>query len=208
MSARQFLDPKARDEVARVVREIEAKTCAEVVVVVRRISGHYRHTDYLVGFALALATLCFFLFHPEPFEYDIFPLEMTATFALGAIATANIAPLRRVLTSRRLLDENVRRAARAAFYELGVSRTRERTGMLVYVSTFERRVEIVADVGIDVAALGNDFEVARGRIALTAGREVNLSKFLAALATLGDVLGAALPRAADDKNELLDEVRT
>jgi putative membrane protein len=207
MSARHFLEPHAKEEVARAIRDLESKTCAEVVVAVRRISGHYRHTDYLVGFVLALAALCLFLFHPEPFAYDIFPLEMALTFAFGAVVTANLAPFRRVLTSRRLMEENVRRAARAAFVELGISNTKGRTGMLVFVSTFERRVEVVADAGLDLTALGPDFNVARDRLQQATAQGAHFDRFIEALGVLGEVLGAAMPRAEDDVNELADEVR-
>ncbi|UQA56564.1 hypothetical protein [Polyangium aurulentum] len=207
MSARHFLLPAARDAVASAVRDLEMKTSAEVVVAVRPVSGHYRHTDYLVGYVLALGALSVFLFHPEPFAYDVFPLEMTAAFAFGALVCANLAPLRRALTARKLLDESVRRAARAAFVDLGVSRTQGRTGLLVYVSTFERRVEIVADCGVDLAALGADFEASRARLERAVAREVDFERFLEALGALGEALGKALPRAANDVNELSDEVR-
>jgi putative membrane protein len=43
----------------------------------------------------------------------------------------------------------VRQAARGAFFDHRVSRTHGRTGILLYVSVFERRVEVVPDAGIE-----------------------------------------------------------
>jgi putative membrane protein len=208
MSARDLLESKAKDEVSRVIRELEAKTSAEVVVVVRAVSGHYRHTDWLVGFGLSLAALCVFLFHPAPFDEDLLPVELLLVFVLGGFVSANLPPLRRALTSRRLMNENVGRAARAAFVERGVSRTRGRTGLLVYVSTFEQKVELVGDIGLDFDALGEDFAAARRRIEASVENASGLSVFLAALGELGQALGRSLPRAEDDENELADEVHT
>ncbi|MDI1479033.1 hypothetical protein [Polyangium sp. y55x31] len=208
MNARDLLDSKAKDEVSRVIRELEAKTSAEVVVAVRAVSGHYRHTDWLVGFVLSLVALCVFLFHPAPFDEDLLPFEIVLVFALGGFVSTNVPPLRRALTSRRLMAENVRRAACATFVERGISRTRGRTGLLIYVSTFEERVELVGDIGLEFDALGDDFAAARRRIEASIENASGLPAFLAALGDLGAALGRTLPRAEDDENELADEVST
>ncbi|MDC3962678.1 hypothetical protein [Polyangium jinanense] len=206
MSTRDLLDSKAKDEASRVIRELEAKTSAEVVVAVRAVSGPYRHTDWLVGFVLSFVALCVFLFHPAPFDDDLLPVEILLVFALGGFISANVPPLRRALTSRRLMAENVRRAACTAFVERGISRTRGRTGLLIYVSTFERRVELVGDIGLDFDALGDNVSAARRRIEASIENAGGLPAFLAALGELGVALGRALPRAEDDENELADEV--
>jgi len=208
MSASVLLDSKAKEEVVRVVRELEAKTSAEIVVTVRAVSGHYRHTDWLVGSLFAFAALCVFLFHPAPFDDDVVPFEVLFAFALGAFVSVYVAPLRRALTSRRLMESDVKRAARAAFVDLGVSRTSGRTGLLVYVSTFERRVEIVADIGLDAASLGGALGEARRSLEAALGASSPLEALVAGLRALGAALADKLPRAADDVNELPDEVRS
>lgn len=208
MSASVLLDSKAKEEVVRVVRELEAKTSAEIVVTVRAVSGHYRHTDWLVGALCAFAALCVFLFHPAPLDDDLVPFEVLAAFALGALLSAYIAPLRRALTSRRLMESDVKRAARAAFVDQGVSRTAGRTGLLVYVSTFEQRVEIVADLGLDGAALGEAFVAARRSLEAATRASSPRDALIAGLRALGAALADKLPRAADDVNELPDEVRS
>lgn len=207
MSARTFFATDAKAKVALAIAEVEAQTSAEVVVALRPSSGHYRHTDYLVGFALAAGALLVFLFHPQPFETNTFPLEFAASFVIGTLASAHLPPLRRLLTSPRLMAEGVRTAARAAFVELGVGRTAGRTGVLVFVSMFERRVEVVADSGVSEEALGEAWRDARARLAAAVARDPDLDRFLAALRAVGPILGGALPHAADDVNELSDEVR-
>lgn len=200
-----FFQPSARAEVEAAVRAVEQQTAAEIVVTVHPTSGTYRHADYLAGFVCALAALCVFLFHPEPFEYTFFPLELTAAFVLGAVVTAFFAPLRRLLVSRKLREKNVRTSANAAFVELGVFRTKGRTGILVYVATFEKRVVVVPDVGVDPAALGPEWDKALA--ALDRSVRGGPGALAAALAALGPLLAAALPRQADDVNELEDAVR-
>lgn len=202
-----FFAADAKARVAAAIAELERQTSAEVVVALRRRSGHYRHTDFLVGGLLALALLCVFLYHPEPFDYTYLPLELLVVFAFGALISAYFPPLRRLLTSRRLMAECVRVAARAAFVDLGISKTRDRTGVLVYLSILERRVEVVTDIGVKEEALGAEWATAKAKLVDALARPGTLDGLLGALQGLTPALAAALPRAADDVNELADEVR-
>jgi putative membrane protein len=199
MSERDFLSERARREVADAVRFIEAQTSAEIVVAVRHAAGRYRHADYLAGAVLAFGALLLLLFHPRSFAVETMPIDVAVVFAAGAFAASRSAALRRLLTSRRQLLEEVRRSARAAFVELGVSRTKGRTGILVFVALLERAVFVVPDVGVDLGPLRTQVEALEATVP-------DLAAFLAALRALGAPLGRALPRAADDENELPDEM--
>ncbi|MFT3769134.1 MAG: hypothetical protein QM820_27150 [Minicystis sp.] len=205
MGTRAFFSPDAKARVRDAVAEVERQSAAEIVVALRRSSGHYRHADFIAGGLAALAALCVFLYHPEPFDFTFLPLELLGFFAAAATATAQLPGLRRALTARRVRDENVHDAARAFFVDRGLTRTAGRTGILVYLSVLERRVEVVADIGVDEAALGQPWIDAKTKLdrALAAG---SIDDMLAALRGLGPILGAALPRAEDDVNELPDEV--
>src|SRR6266851_9513709 len=112
-----FTDETAKADVAAAIREIESATSAEVVVALRPRSGHYRHTDYLVGFAASFAALLVFLFDSHEFSLAFMPVDTLAAFALGTLLSANVPPLRRALTSRKLMTANVKTAARAAFVD-------------------------------------------------------------------------------------------
>jgi putative membrane protein len=205
MSARQFYLPSTKERVRRAIGVIEQRTGAEVMVSVRPRSGDYRHTDYLVGVACLMAGLLVFLFHPAPFREDLFPLEALVLFVFGAAVSANVPDLRRWLTRGSVMKRTVATAARAAMLELGVTRTRQRTGLLVLVSLFERRVEVVLDVGIE--SLEEDPAFRRAVEGL--GRSLHpprVEEFVLALAALGPVLEARTPRAEDDVNELPDEL--
>jgi putative membrane protein len=201
-----FFDERAKKEVAQAVREVEAQTCAELVVAVRHAAGRYRHVDYLAGALLSWAALMMLLFHPRAFAVATMPLDVALVFALGALASSKSPSLRRILSSRRQRNEDVRRAARATFVELGVSRTRSRAGILVYVAMLERAVELVPDVGVEVARLDPRWQDALAALNRALSVEPNLDAFVAALRLLGPPLGQLLPHADDDVNELPDEL--
>jgi putative membrane protein len=208
MAPHKFTDKTAKHEVASAIRAIEALTSAEIVVAVRPHSGHYRHTDYLVGFALSFAALLVFLFDSHEFSIDWMPIDSLVAFALGSVLSAGFSPLRRTLTSRKLMRSNVHTAARAAFVDLKIARTSARAGILVFVSSFERRIEVVPDVGVDPVVLGAPFAEAVRALESALRRKDSFATFLVALGSLGPILGKALPRSSDDVNELPDEPST
>lgn len=200
-----FLDSEKRAIVA-AVREAEKLTAAEIVVTVRRSSGSYRAADYLGGAIAALGVLGVFLYYPEPFEYTYFPLEQAAGFALGAVLTNAIHPLKRALAGERAMEESVKAAAARTFMELRMGRTRARAGVLVYVSALERAVAVVPDVGIDPEALGTAWEDAVKKIERAVSRAADPKAFGEAIVGLGEALSKPFPRRSDDENELPDDV--
>ena len=173
MPTSAFSTVTSKADVAAAIREVESVTSAEVVVAVRPSSGHYRHTDYLVGFVASFAALLVFLFDPHEFSILWMPLDTLVIFALGAWLSASVPPVRRALTSRKLMRQSVRTSARATFVDLGVSRTTGRTGMLVYVSMLERRIEVVLDSALDRAVLGPEFSRAVDALELAVRRGAN-----------------------------------
>jgi putative membrane protein len=204
MAIREFFVPEAKKKVARAIEAIEKETAAEVVVAVRRRCGHYRHTDFAVGAVLAFATILFVLFSPQEFATAKIPIDVAVAFALGTLLSANVAMVRRLLTSRKLMNANVRTAARAAFYDMGIARTSGRTGILVLVAIFERRVELVLDSGVKPSELGPEWAGIVAAIEASA-RGTSLDKFLAALGAMTPPLARALPVQPDDVDELPNE---
>jgi putative membrane protein len=99
-----------------------------------------------------------------------------------------------------------REAAAREFAARGLTRTRGRTGVLLYVAVAERYAEVIADTGLAQAA---DEAVWREIItelvaALTGGRAAD--GLVEAVARIGRVLAECAPRRADDADELPNKV--
>jgi putative membrane protein len=201
-----FFTEQAKQSTAESVKSVERLTSAEVVVTVRRRSGEYRPAAYHFGFFTGGSVVLYLLLTPEVFSVGAIALDGMLAFGLGLVLAFNVSPLLRLLVREKTLERSVAEAARVAFYDLGISRTSGRNGLLVYVSTFEQRCLVLTDIGIDAASLGPAW--AERCVALSqAVKQRNLAEFERVLESLGPVLGARMPRSHQDVNELPDEVR-
>ena len=194
---------ESKKKIAEAIARIEKKSSAEIVAVLRATSGSYRHVDLGFGAFIAFAMLCFFLYSPEEFDFTFFPLEQAAAFILGVIGCANLPPLRRALASAKTRRRFVEQSARASFVEMGITKTRGRTGILVYLASFERDAAIVCDTGIDKEKVG----VAKIEEALAAAMKAgSIDEIIKALDAFAETLGSVHPVADDDIDELPNEV--
>lgn len=198
-----FLAEEAKSRLVEAVKKVESKTAAELVVCVRARSSLYRDVDVLVGAGLAFVVLLALLFDPIELDERHFPIDVLVAFAVGAFVSRALVGPR--LASRARRRAEVEKGAKVELVTQNVTATRRRVGVLVYASAAERMVEIVSDIGISREALGADLDSARASCesAFVAG---DVGAFTAALEKLGEGLAKALPREADDVNELPDEV--
>jgi putative membrane protein len=174
----------------------DARTAATVLVIVRTCSGTYRDVDYLAGAVLAWLGLVFVLFTPPIYSRWFVPIELPLLFVAGAWLCA-VTPLRRWLTPARRRARQVRLAAEAVLVEHGILHTPGRLGVLLYWSLLERRVEVLADVGVRAAvpaAEWNAFVFAVRRVERALQPLAVLQEQIAAL---GDLLAHHLPAPAD-----------
>jgi putative membrane protein len=202
--AGRSLDAAAHAELARAIEAIEAGSAAEVVIAIRRRSAAYIHANAAVGAAAAFAGLAVMLFGEHVFALTSILVD---PFVLGGAAGALVELLpdvKRLLSPRAMRARAVVRAARATFIERGVHHTRDRSGLLVYVSWLERQVMVVADTGLERAFTGEAQR--RAEHALTAALRDGGGALARELERLAPVLAAAMPRRDDDINELPDDV--
>ena len=203
---RTKFDQAIGEQLAQAVREIEANTDAEIVIVVRGRSGSYRHADYLFGAIVAVVGLIFVLFSPFEFHTYWVPIDVAALFVAGAFVSARTDAVRRALTSKGFRAQAVRTGAAAMFYEAGIANTSAENGLLIYLSLLERRLEVIADRGIlkAVPALkwnNSVFELKR------IGRQPEPRNLIKAVRDLGSVLAEHMPATGENPNELPDGPR-
>ena len=202
MSSPKF-DNTAGEAIGAAVREIEAKTNAEIVIAVRGRSGPYRHADYLCGAIVAFAGLLFVLFSPFEFHTYWIPFDVIALFVVGAFVSARGDWIRRLLTTRKSRAKAARAGAAAMFYEAGIANTSAENGLLIYLSLLERRMEIIADRGVLKAVPALEWNHAVFELKRIAGNP-DPDKLIAGMRELGELLAEHMPATGENPNELAD----
>ena len=147
MRASELIDPAARQHLETVVLETERSTAGEIVVAVVSACDAYESAGWRLGVVAAAATLVGLeLFAPGAPWWALLSLQGMAL--ASAHAVARIPSVRRTLLPAHLVETRIGERARRCFREQGLTRTRGRTGILLFVALLERRVVVLADEGI------------------------------------------------------------
>jgi putative membrane protein len=180
-----------------------------VVVVLAEESDAYEEASWR-GAALAgggVLVLDLGYRHAAPFWLPL-PVDaaLLAALVVGLLAfilVLKIHGLRRRLVGRASQTARVRAAAAAAFRSHRVAATRDRTGVLIYVSLSEREVVVLPDVGIEARAPESAWAdvVAHVVAGMKSGRPAD--GVVDAIHACGELLrGAGFAARADDQDEL------
>jgi putative membrane protein len=183
---------KLNDAIARA----EGKTSAELVLVVK---GRYGDVHAVGAAAGALTGLAFVLFSEWEFDViHVIPMALGSA-AIGWLVSSLLVP--RFLFKRRAAAQ-VEEAAHAQFSRLGVHRTADRVGILIYISHAETTGRILYDSGVAREIPEDVRDAWRARLPALNDADA----LVALLDEMGERLGHALPRGEDDVNELQDHV--
>jgi uncharacterized membrane protein len=111
----------------------------------------------------------------------------------------------RVHLDDAIMDDVLDHAA-FVFEELGMQRTRDRNGVLIYVSVAQHRAAVIGDAGINAVLPHGYWNETLGLLLehFRAGRHAD--GLVAAVERMGAQLQHHFPRRTDDRNELSDEV--
>lgn len=226
-----MLNETERARIEAAVKAAEARTSGEIYCVVAQDSSDYLETPLAWAALAALAAPAVLLAAgitvtaPHAFATGWTAAQVAATaetaskaalsgaillqgalFVLVAIVVA-IAPIRRFMTPGPLKRERVRRRAREQFLAKSLQATRERTGVLIYVSIDEHMAELIADEGIAAKVDGQVWTAAMDRLIAGFKADRPADGFEAAIGLCADILAEHFPaRTEDNPNELPDNV--
>ena len=199
-----LFSPADQDRLAAAVHDAESRTSGEIFTVVAHASDDYRFIPLMWAALVALVVpgpLIFLTDLATPLIY----LAQLVVFTVLALAfrLPAVTPL---VIPKTVKHRRAHRNAIEQFLAHGLHTTRDRTGVLIFVSLAERYAEVVADEAINEKvdpAIWQD--AVDGLIAhLRAGMPVE--GFLAAIAACGTALASHFPPRPDDDNELSDRI--
>ena len=212
-----------RLKVRNAIEAAEARTAAEIVVIVSTEAERYPATSLtvaaLAGFALPLlAVLAGWspaLLFPEwhlagPGAEERRAIEafvaVQAMIFVGVLSLVYLTGLGRRLTPEGLRRDRVHRAALTQFKARGFEATAGRNGVLIYVAEPEHIAEIVADTAVYAKVAPEHWGTTI--LALIEGIKTGrpADGMVSAIGLAGAVLAAHFPPQPDDVNELSDHL--
>ena len=193
----------AEDQTALAARiaALETRTDAEVVCAVARESGRYDRAESLCGLLFAL--LGFLTLGKlqaldawqggVSFSLGLQSVVLVAGFVVGSVLASYWHGLRRLFTSSAEMAAEAHRAAHLVFSRHGVGGTRHRGGLLIYLSLFERRLEILPDHALREGLRPESCAAIRDAILAELGEKPLSAAILAGLEKAGPLLAQAAP---------------
>jgi putative membrane protein len=214
MSIQERFGPEDLERIKKAVRDAESKISGEIVPVFVEKSGFYTIATYraaLLGAAIVfLAIVIFDRYVPSLAVYDpmlIFTFVMAGGF-IGALKAHFIGFVKRMMLSQIHLDQATHKRAEAAFLEEEVFNTRQRTGILIFISFFEHEVIVMADKGISKVVDQKEWDAIVKIIIEQIKKGKITDGIVAAITRCGEILlEKGFVISHDDINELGDELR-
>ena len=208
----RHFSPADHAAIEAAVREVETQSAGEIVPYAVDRSDRYARavwTGATLGALLGALTAALIRwsgnFWGGPVALWI-ALPPATGAALGWVAAFVCPALRRLLVPSEVMAERVRQRAAEAFLAEEVFRTRDRTGILIFVSLFERRVVVRADRGLDGLVTPREWEEVVG--AIVAGmRRGQPGAALADGIRRCATLARRYPPRPDDRDELSGQLR-
>ncbi len=218
MKLSQMFNESDMNRIREAVKSAESRISGEIVPVIVERSGFYTIANYrgaLVTSGLAFLVVIFldrYLFTESSFAllYDplfIFFIVMLAGVA-GVVLPTWSDTIKRWLLVQTHMDNATKSRAENAFLEEEVFATRQRTGIMIFISLFEHEVIVIGDKGINEKVQQKEWDQLVNNLTGSIRSGAMVEGIEKAILRCGEILlEKGFHRTDDDVNELRDELR-
>jgi putative membrane protein len=198
------ISAQERTRIANAIRSAEARTAGEIVCVLARSSSHATALPGLLAAALALA-LPWLLVACTALTVERILLLQVVVF-LALVLLLSLPRVRVALMPRKTRRAIAHRVAMEQFTMRGIARTKDRSGILIFVSLAERYARIVADDGIAARVPQAEWQAAVDALVAHMRDGRIADGFVTAIDLCGAKLATHFPRTRTNVDELPDRI--
>lgn len=165
------------------------------------------HTKWLLESLLTLVFLTLEIFYASTQLLETLGLATPLTvfivfYFLSSLATGKFSWLERLFISNEDSLKQVHDRAELEFYSTQIKKTREKTGILIFVSLFERRLVILADEGISAHYPNSVWEELTHSVSIDFKKGNMFSGLKKAITKCGELLANKLPASNDNIDQI------
>ncbi len=200
------LSPADLEAVHEAIRDAERRTVGEIVPVVVERSDDHPHAGLAAALAFGFGGVTLLAAH-LPWDAPHWVLLAQAALALIGWALCRSLPaFARLFVSQARATHVAAEQAVQEFATLELHRTEERSGVLIFVSLFERRVIVLGDSGIDQRVGAEHWKAVDAAVLAGIRRGSLRAGLVDGIALAGGVLAEHFPHRDGGRNELPDRV--
>lgn len=206
--AKRFLSDTDKQKIMAAVKNAEKGTSGEIVPMIVSASYHYPMANVIgaAAFAfpmsLALTPLVGGWLWLGTQNLWLFLGFLGLTFVIFHEVVRRTYRLKHWFISQREIDEEVQEAAVTGFFKEGLYRTRDGTGVLIFISVFEHKVWVLADRGINEKVREDQWDDIVEIIVAGIRQKRQTQSICEAIEKIGALLKKHCPIKPDDTNEL------
>ncbi len=214
------LSQEDREAIRDATARVEKTTAGEIATAIVKESADYAFYELraalIGGFLSFLAMLYFYdsisIWLDELF-WDFAPVYSASFMGIVVIVVtgllyilSNIPGADRFLVPGKIISQHVRQRALRYFIEAGITDTKERTGILIFISYREKRIELIADSGINKLIPKEKWNTIVDSIIKDIREKRTAEGLVKAINECGKLLTEHFPIQSDDTNELSNDI--
>lgn len=199
----KWVNEDLKKKLAKEIADIEINSNTEIVVLIRESSGNYNDIHLIVASIISLIIFSFFMFSPFVFGDYLIYMGTILAFFIGLSLSFFINGLSKIFIKEEKMRRNVEIMARASFQKGEIHNTLKNTGILIYISIFEKRAIFIADKGITNNIPKDEFNSMESKFNTIFQGKLS-DNIIEELRALKVSFSKYIPSVPDDINELED----
>lgn len=204
--AKDFFSEPEKQMISTLVKKAESETSGEIAIMVVDDSDSYLEAETLGALLLSsFISLIAVVLVQHVTIWSFIPAVLIFWFPARYLMYS-FPRLKIALAGKKRQEEAVRERAIRAFFEKGLYRTRDETGILVFISILEHKVWILGDRGINKKIDQQLWVAIAAELAAKIRDGLAFDGLCAVIQRLGCILEENFLKRADDTNELPDEI--
>ncbi len=193
--------------IKEAVKKSEDHTSGEILPVMLEKSDFYPAAHFRLALVMGM-TLSIIFYYTYDFDDPIALLWIQLPGMILGHLLAFIPFFKKLFTTKAEINEEVHQRAIEVYFNNKVSMTRDRTGIMIFVSLLERKVEVLADYGINAQVQKEYWNELVKKLVYDLGSGNKVKGMITAIETCGQTLKEKFPRKVDDSNEVSDHLIT
>lgn len=193
---KSYLQPEDFSKIETAIVEAEEKTSGEIIPMVVQSSTAVKHVTPLI----TLFFICLLLMFENHFQWWT-PFALLGCY-VSAYFLGKLHAVQRFLTHDQDEQIQVLRRAQVEFLNSKFYKTKDRTGILIFLSVMERKAVVLADEAISSKLPAETWQQVLDLLLQQMKKKNMADGFVQAIGKCGELLSEHFPLKTGDQNEI------